>query len=167
MRAGGKGAYAIALLLDFAKGAIPVGLARMGFGREFLGIEGWELIVIALAPILGHAFSPILGFRGGKAVAVTTGVWCALTAWEAPMIGGMILTILTLALGANGWAVLGMMICMLLYFVITPASWNQILGTAIPGRPDLWAILVPIWLGNFLIVAWKHRTDLAVWPSKL
>ena len=48
-----------AMLLDFFKGAIPVGLAQFGFG-----ITGSALIPIALAPVIGHAFSIFLGGRG-------------------------------------------------------------------------------------------------------
>nr|WP_322785336.1 glycerol-3-phosphate acyltransferase [Carboxydothermus ferrireducens] len=33
---------------------------------------------MAVAPVLGHAFSPFLRFKGGKAMAVTFGVWSAI-----------------------------------------------------------------------------------------
>ena len=49
LRAGGKGAAALALLLDFLKGALPVGIAHFQ-----LGFTGWWLVVIAVLPILGH-----------------------------------------------------------------------------------------------------------------
>src|SRR5690242_19021308 len=65
LRAGGRGAAALALLLDFLKGALPVALAH--FQANF---TGWPLVGVALAPVLGHAFSPFLRFKGGKAVAV-------------------------------------------------------------------------------------------------
>ena len=42
-----------ALILDYLKGAIPVGLAKNVFG-----ISGFGLIPIALSPVFGHAFSP-------------------------------------------------------------------------------------------------------------
>jgi glycerol-3-phosphate acyltransferase PlsY len=50
-----------ALLLDFLKGAVPVGLARWQ-----AGISGWALLPIALAPVLGHAVSQFLRFRGAR-----------------------------------------------------------------------------------------------------
>ncbi len=64
-RAGGWQIGVPALLLDFLKRALPVGLARF-----WAGVDGWGLIPIALAPVLGHAFSPFLRFRGGKAIFV-------------------------------------------------------------------------------------------------
>lgn len=69
LRAGGVGWYALALILDISKGALPVGWAA-----HLAGISGGALIPIALAPPLGHAFSPFLGGRGGKAVAAAFGV---------------------------------------------------------------------------------------------
>ena len=48
MRAGGFPWYSVALILDFTKGALPVGLAT-----TIAGIEGWSLIPIAIAPPLG------------------------------------------------------------------------------------------------------------------
>lgn len=153
LRAGGKKAGALALLLDTLKALIPVGLAYY-----WAGIAGWGLVPVALAPIVGHAFSPFLGFKGGKAVATTLGVWMALTVWEGPTVGGLLLLLFTKLFGANGWAVLFAMIGMLVYFLMTPAAWNG-LGV----RPPL-PILVTIWAGNFLILAYKHRADLAQPP---
>lgn len=152
LRAGGKGAAALALLLDFVKGAIPVGLAL-----HWAGWSGWHLALIALMPVLGHAFSPFLGFRGGKAVAVTGGIWCGLTAWEGPTVGGLLLGLAVYLVGANGWAVVAAMTGMLLYLLAAPASWNLL------GRPDA-ATLLLVWVGNMAILVWKHRADLSQPP---
>jgi glycerol-3-phosphate acyltransferase PlsY len=73
-----------AILLDFFKGAIPVGTAFYG-----VGISGISLLPVALAPILGHAFSPFLRFRGGKSLAVTFGVWAGLTFGEGALVLGL------------------------------------------------------------------------------
>jgi glycerol-3-phosphate acyltransferase PlsY len=43
------------LLLDFLKGAVRVSLAHYVFE-----VSGWGLVAVALAPVLGHAFSPFL-----------------------------------------------------------------------------------------------------------
>lgn len=57
----------IAGLLDVAKGAVAVLVARLlGAG------EGWE-IVAALASVLGHSRSPYIGFGGGRGVAPAFG----------------------------------------------------------------------------------------------
>lgn len=153
LRAGGKKAGALALLLDTLKALIPVCLAYY-----WAGITGWGLVPVALAPIAGHAFSPFLNFQGGKAVATTLGVWMALTVWEAPTVGGLSLLFFTRLLGANGWAVVGAMLTLLGYFLLAPPAWNGLVV-----RPDL-PVLAAIWAGNFLILVYKHRADLAQPP---
>ncbi len=150
LRAGGKASAALALLLDFLKGAIPVGLA---YGVA--GHQGWGLVPIALAPVLGHAFSPFLHGHGGKGVAVTGGIWCGLTLWEGPTIGGIGLAAATFLFGPNGWAVISAIAGMAAYLLLTPATWNG-LATR-PHKP----VLLVIAAGNLLIVAWKHRADLS------
>ena len=80
-RAGSRALYVIAALLEAFKGTVPVWLAQM-----LSGITGWELAVVAMAPVVGHAFSPFLSFRGGMGVATTFGVWLGLTGWLGPVI---------------------------------------------------------------------------------
>ncbi len=148
-RAGGKWIGGVALLLDFLKGALPVGLAHLQGG-----LTGWPLVAVALAPILGHAFSPFLRFKGGKAVAVTGGVWCGLTLWEGPTVAGLLLGLAYWLIAVDGWAVLTALLGLLLYLLLTPDDWN---GWA--ARPSTWVILA-VGIGNLLILAWKHRMDL-------
>ena len=59
---------AVCMFLDVWKAFAPVFVSVM-----FLGISGYYLIPIIVAPVLGHAFSPFLWFKGGKAVSVSFG----------------------------------------------------------------------------------------------
>ncbi|MEC0229423.1 glycerol-3-phosphate acyltransferase [Paenibacillus alba] len=68
------------IVLDFLKGYLILVLL-LGSSR----IEGYAMIPVALAPIVGHAFSPFLRGRGGKAIAVTFGVWSALSGFEVSL----------------------------------------------------------------------------------
>ncbi len=154
LRAGGKGAAALALLLDLLKGAIPVGIAHFP-----LGFTGWQLILVAILPVLGHAFSPFLRGNGGKAVATTGGIWCGLTIWEGPSVGGLLLGLASYNFGANGWAVITAISGMVLYLALTPASWNGLMAR--PASATIWII----GMLNLLIVGWKHRSDLAKPPQ--
>ena len=150
LRAGGRWTAGLALLLDFLKGALPVGLAHF-----VAGLASWPLICVALAPVAGHAFSPFLRWRGGKAVATTGGIWCGLTLWEGPTIGGLLLGVAYTLIAIDGWAVISAVAGLVLYLLLTPPSWN--LWEA---RPAPWVIAV-VGIGNLLILAWKHRADLA------
>ncbi len=79
----------IGALLDFLKGFFPLILLRYyGF------LNGWEIVLAGIAPILGHSFSPFLNFKGGKGVAVTFGVWSAITFFEVSLIYALILAFL-------------------------------------------------------------------------
>ena len=54
------------LLLDFLKGVVPLLLC--------LTRSSWQKPV-HMMPVLGHAFMPWLGFKGGKAITTSFGVW--------------------------------------------------------------------------------------------
>jgi glycerol-3-phosphate acyltransferase PlsY len=130
--------------LDYLKGAIPVSLAHFG-----AGLGGWSLVVVALAPALGHAYSPFLRFRGGKAVAVTFGLWTGLTLGEAPMFLGIMLGVWGAVVVVSGWAMMLAMLSLLVYLLLF--------------HPD--PMLLTVWASNALLLAWKHRADLAQPPG--
>ena len=68
----GKKAGFFVFAVDFAKGYLPVLFAKPFFS----GQEHWVWLVAA--PILGHIFTPFLGFRGGKGIATGAGALLAL-----------------------------------------------------------------------------------------
>ncbi|MGB9810219.1 MAG: glycerol-3-phosphate acyltransferase, partial [Dictyoglomus turgidum] len=57
----------LALFLDYLKGALPLAIfVSLGIVKD-----NFVISLAALSGVLGHAFSPILRFKGGKAVAVS------------------------------------------------------------------------------------------------
>ncbi len=68
----------IVLMIDIAKGLISIYLGF--FVAPFIGID-YQLTagIAGLASIAGHNWPVFLGFKGGKGVAVTAGVFLALT----------------------------------------------------------------------------------------
>jgi glycerol-3-phosphate acyltransferase PlsY len=72
LRTGRKGLALATLLFDAAKGAIPVLLALVWFGRDVA-------LVMGLGAVLGHCFPIWLKFKGGKGVATAAGVVLALS----------------------------------------------------------------------------------------
>jgi acyl phosphate:glycerol-3-phosphate acyltransferase len=63
----GKGAAALTLVGDLAKGVIPVLLALAWLSSP------WSIGLVALAAIIGHMYPLFAGFHGGKGVATTLG----------------------------------------------------------------------------------------------
>lgn len=78
LRTGNKKLAAATLLLDAAKGAVAVLIARAWPGDT-------AALVAGLAAFLGHIYPVWLGFKGGKGVATYLGVLIAL-AWQLALL---------------------------------------------------------------------------------
>ncbi len=72
LRSGSKAAAVITLLLDAAKGWLPVALVKW-FGPAY-GLENGTLALVALAAFAGHLYPVFFRFVGGKGVATALGV---------------------------------------------------------------------------------------------
>ena len=70
----GRGIGITGLLLDALKGALPVLAAKYGIPGVLSPVGDWLLALTAIVAVIGHVFSPWLGWRGGKGVATTLGV---------------------------------------------------------------------------------------------
>ncbi|MBN2378942.1 glycerol-3-phosphate acyltransferase [candidate division WOR-3 bacterium] len=131
-------------LLEFAKGGAPVAVAVWVFG-----VEGWYLVPVALAPILGHAFSPFMKFKGGKAIAVTLGVWTAITVWEGLLVLGLLIGLAYIILNHPSWSLIFAMLVFLAYLVVVGLLGR---GVAFP--------ILAVWAGNMGTFLIKHFQDL-------
>ena len=72
LRTLGKTASAIVFSLDFLKGLVPVLVAKS------LGFDAGWVAAAAVATVVGHCWSPFIGFKGGKGVATGAGAAIAL-----------------------------------------------------------------------------------------
>lgn len=61
--------------LDFAKGFIPVLIARL------LGVNGWWITAIGVVAVIAHCWSPLIRFQGGKGMATGAGATAAMFPW--------------------------------------------------------------------------------------
>jgi acyl phosphate:glycerol-3-phosphate acyltransferase len=97
LRTGSKGAAALTLLLDLAKGwaAVVIGQA---WGED-------AALVAAGCVITGHMFPIWLGFHGGKAVATALGVLIAL-AWPVALGAALVWLVAALLLRYSSLAAL-------------------------------------------------------------
>jgi glycerol-3-phosphate acyltransferase PlsY len=144
MRAGGIGWGTMAVALDVSKGAAPV-----GFAYHVLKWDGLPMLIIAVAPIFGHAFSPLLNFRGGKAIASTGGMWVGLSLWQIPLVGGSALILIYLLLNSSAWTVIFTLLVIVGYLLLS-------------GAPELW---LAAWAVSGALLIYKHRKELNRLPG--
>ena len=137
-RAGGTmGHYAIALLLDGFKGLFPVGIPYW-----LMGWTSQEIMPVAFAAILGHAFSIFLGFKGGKAIAVSAGIWIGLIVFEAVLVIPMTLVFWFYVVNEDEWAITLTMLSLFAYLLYTRSGDSA---------------LLLIWVGNMALILYTHR----------
>ena len=136
-----------AVVMDMLKGAIPMYLV-LSVGK----LDEWFLIVLfAITPVMGHAWSPLLKFKGGKALAVSAGVWIALTNGIAFVVMLALLGIIHLIQKTDIWTVL--------------ISLTLLTGILVFLFPDQFVIptyqfIVPFLGCNVLIIILKHLREI-------
>lgn len=145
LRAAGWPWFVAALMADISKAAAPVGLAYVTFGWR-----DWLIIPIALAPSLGHAFSPFLNWQGGKSLATMLGAWIGLTLWIIPSIALIALLIFVGLIKGEIWA-------LLLTLITTLAA----ILTLYPAHNLFLAVI----LLQILLVIWTHRHEFSKRPQ--
>jgi glycerol-3-phosphate acyltransferase PlsY len=148
------GIFVVVFVLDFGKGlfgalfsldmAAWVGNAA-GSSSSALALQ----VICGLAAILGHMFTPYLGFRGGKGVATTFGVVTAL----APLSALFGLGAWGLLVGITKYMSLGSMGAML---AIPVSHWLDYGEAAFRSRLTVSLFLV-VTAG---VVVWRHRGNI-------
>ncbi len=136
LRSGRKGAAALTLLLDSAKGWLAAWLALRWAGEP-------AAIAAAAGAVFGHVFPPWLGFRGGKGVATLLGASLGLwppggLAFAAAWLAVALATRISSAGGMAGG------------FAAAAAALAS-------GRPEM--ALALLLLALFLL--WTHRANIA------
>jgi acyl phosphate:glycerol-3-phosphate acyltransferase len=132
--------YAIPVaLIDIAKGVIPVII----LGPWSNG-PTWFPVTLGVAAVLGHVFSPWVGFRGGKGVATAGGVFLAL----APLAVMISLPIWAAALWFSGYVSVASLTVAVLFPI-----WVALTR---PGEPaTVWASV-----GLALLLVYSHRGNI-------
>ncbi|SDX35072.1 acyl-phosphate glycerol 3-phosphate acyltransferase [Paenibacillus sp. CF384] len=138
--------------LDFLKGYVPIfWLVHTN------AATGSGIVLPAVAAILGHIFSPFLRWKGGKAIAVSFGVWSGLTGFAASLAYAIILAVLLLSgrLLSRGKAssseadafqvVLGMLLLVIFLFFAKYSGAFLLFGMI-----------------NLLLLVYSHRRELRV-----
>lgn len=125
------------LLLDALKGFVPTWLALQA------GASDVEAILVGVAAILGHTFSPLVGFKGGKGVA--TGLGALLAA--APLTVAVAFPLWLVAFLITRWVSLGSVLAA----TSVPIA-AYLLGYSLPA--------VGVLAAAALTVVLKHRANL-------
>ena len=85
LRTIGRGGAIAVLLLDAAKGALPVLCCAYFFNHIALDLGLMMQSLAAAFAVLGHCFTPWLKFKGGKGVATSLGAIFAIS-WPAGLV---------------------------------------------------------------------------------
>jgi glycerol-3-phosphate acyltransferase PlsY len=133
--------YAIPVgVIDAAKGALPVAI----LGPWSNG-PAWFPVALGLVAVLGHMFSPYVGFRGGKGVATAAGMFLAL----APLAIVISLPIWAATLWLSGYVSVASLVVAVLF-----PLWVRLTA---PDQPyTVWAAVV---LALLIVYAHRHNIE--------
>ena len=133
----GTGYGVLTLVLDLAKGLLPVLVARAISGS-------WVFVsLVVLAAVVGHMYSVFLYGRGGKGVATTIGVFLA----AAPVATLVSVAACVAVIWATGFVSAGSLVLAVGLPVLT-----LVLGPA---------ALTPAAVVVAGLIVWKHRENIA------
>ena len=145
-KAGRHGAFALIYLLDAGKGLLPTLLALRWLD---IGTPWLPGVLCGASAVLGHVFTPFLGFRGGKGVATATGVLLAL---DLPATGIALLAFFVVRL-ATGHVFFGSL-----------AIGIALTASAVLLHPaDAFTVRLPVTMLCLLLAGllfWTHRSNL-------
>jgi glycerol-3-phosphate acyltransferase PlsY len=113
LRAGGRKAFVLAVILDIGKGVPFVALAHYYFELPMAMV-----MAVGLSAILGHAFTPILRFDGGKALAVMGGVLLGLPQHDMFIAIVILMLLGFLLIDVDAWRVMFATTATLIYLVV-------------------------------------------------
>ncbi|RYL93219.1 glycerol-3-phosphate 1-O-acyltransferase PlsY [Sporolactobacillus sp. Y61] len=139
LRVLGTGPAVAVLLLDILKGVVCILIARS------FGIPEWAVVASGLCAIIGHDFPFYYGFKGGKGVATTIGVFFMIMPLFALIAGlaAVLIIVLTRYVSVGS----------LVFLVLTPIlAW---LFGDLPGSVIFVALLITA------LAFFQHRANLS------
>ncbi len=135
-------------VLDVLKGVAAVWLARW-LAVRFSGDVAWTEIAAAMACIIGHSFPVWLGFKGGKGVATSLGVFLGLM----PLPSVIALTIWIAIFKMSGYVSLASIVAAVLLPAIA-------IGMQFTSWKYGWPVCGFAVVAGLLIIA-RHRSNIA------
>jgi len=140
----GPGLGVATLVLDALKGALPVLLVppRLMGATDAAGLELGR-VAAGLGAVVGHMWTFLAGFRGGKGVATTAGVLLALS----PAAFGIFLGVFAVTVALTGYISLGSTLGAIAFAVAL-----ALLQPARTLSPTFW-----LGCGLAVLIVWRHR----------
>ncbi len=129
--------------LDALKGYLPVLLALMA------QLPSVWVVVVGLCSILGHTYSPFIGFKGGKGVATSLGVVIGFS-W---VVAAIAFAVFLLTLLSTRWVSLGSIlgaITATLAFFLLPSLF-------LPADPLPYRIFAVL---TMVLIIYRHRSNI-------
>ena len=149
-KSGGSYIGIFVMFVEFLKAILPLAIAI-----RYFEIEGFDLVIISIMPILGHSFSPFLKFKGGKALAVTAAMWLALFQIEAAIVIFGLLIIFFVIQKNDAWTVNIVHFSFLIYGIITSISKSYISNNE----------FIILWIFASILMIYNHRKELRSFPK--
>ena len=147
LRSGSKVAAVVTLLLDAAKGWLPV-FALQQWGAPY-GLESNACGAVGLAAFVGHLFPLFFRFQGGKGVATAAGVVLATNPWLALAVGASWLIITYFSRYVSLGSVVAGIFAPVYYLFGDGVAWRADNGIA---------LALAIMSG---LLVWRHGANLA------
>lgn len=110
----------LVLIIDALKGAFAILIGQR------LGVPTTALYFAALAAVVGHNFSPFIGFKGGKGAATVLGI-SMLMLWQITAISGAAGLLVLVATRHVVWAMTGVFITLNALTIATGQPVGQII----------------------------------------
>ena len=147
----GRTAGVTVFFLDLFKGLIAVLLTRQ-FAHLHPSLEPYLPLICGVAAILGHNFTPWLGFRGGKGIATSAGVIVALI--PVAFLTGLVIWTLTF------FSTRYVAVASIVAAITIPATViiQHALGHFDDPNQGMSFVLFALLLGGLAI--WRHRSNI-------
>lgn len=149
-KSGGSYIGIIVMFIEFLKAILPIAIAI-----RYFEIQGFDLVIVSIMPILGHSFSPFLKFKGGKALAVTAAMWLAIFQIEAAAVIFGLLAIFFVLQKNDAWTVNIVHFSFFIYGIITSISKSYISNNQ----------FILLWILAAILMIYNHRKELKNLPQ--
>jgi glycerol-3-phosphate acyltransferase PlsY len=126
-------------VVDIAKGAVPV-LLFAAWARG----PAWLTVALGAAAVVGHVYSPYVGFKGGKGVATAGGMFVAL----APLAVLIAVPVWAIGVWLTGYVSVGS--------ITTAALFPLWVRLTRPGAPEVWYASVAL----AVLIVFTHRANI-------